>query len=211
MRLDRRLLYASLILAAVATCLTVVITRARQKARSDQPEAEGALPKAGSREKATAIGGDTAGPQGASAAQNRSGRRPPSFVQEAEGAVEKPGVEKRAIEIVGSLTEDDVVIPVMETIPDIKTCYDQLVGRNPRAAGELLVRFTVRAREGKGRVSEATIVPQQGDAAARELIHPATEQCVLNALAKAVFNAPTGGSATVTFPFTFATGGGARP
>jgi hypothetical protein len=104
----------------------------------------------------------------------------------------------------GTLDPDQVVKVIRGVMPGIKKCYETLLEKDPQASGRLVVSFTiVDAGGGTGKVSEASIVPQDRTDAAPELIAPLTEQCVVNAIGEQAFPAPEGGPVEVSFPFVF--------
>jgi hypothetical protein len=104
----------------------------------------------------------------------------------------------------GSLPKEQIRAGVRTTIGAMKECYGKLLEQIPSASGRMVVRFVIEEHEGAGRVTEASIVPEERDGGPPELIAPLTEQCVLNALAAAPFPPPQGGSVTVNYPFEFA-------
>jgi RNA polymerase sigma factor (sigma-70 family) len=106
----------------------------------------------------------------------------------------------------GALAKEEVRATMRTTIPEVKRCFEALLEKEPNAGGLLVIRFVIAERDGVGRVSEATVVPQDRDAGAPELIAPLTEQCILNALVSTPFPIPTGGPVTISYPFVLTPG-----
>jgi hypothetical protein len=101
------------------------------------------------------------------------------------------------------MSKAEVVAGIRSALPALKGCYEKLLEREPAASGRLIVRFTIVARDGAGRISEATVLPQAEDDGVPEISAPLTQLCFLNALAAAPFAAPADGPVHVTYPFTF--------
>jgi RNA polymerase sigma factor (sigma-70 family) len=148
------------------------------------------------------------------AAAALAGRKapPPRFVATApppSGAAPAEGPPKW-----GTLPKEDIQKGVRAAMPAMKACYARLLQESPGAQGRLSLRFTIVERDGAGRISDASVVThdiagtldpmQPRDGGAPELIAPATEACILEALAAAPFNAPVGGPVVVTYPVLFA-------
>jgi RNA polymerase sigma factor (sigma-70 family) len=141
----------------------------------------------------------------ASSPPPKPGRPLPRFV-----ASPPNGSERERPVAAGALPKENVRAAIRTTIPEVKRCFEALLEKEPNAGGRLVIRFVIAERDGVGRVSEATVVPQNRDAGAPELIAPLTEQCILNALASTPFPVPTGGPVTISYPFVF-TPGRTRP
>lgn len=93
------------------------------------------------------------------------------------------------------LDADDVQTAVRAAKPAVAGCYEQALKRTPDLAGRLLVRFTIRQGEGKGSLGDAEVI-EDG------LGNPFLGMCVIDALAKVDYPAPTGrGEVVVNYPF----------
>jgi hypothetical protein len=193
-------------LAAAVLALALVGLIALSRRKGEVPG--GAAPPPGSSPHATGAEGRSgsgktpeasSGLAGAGPARSGQGQRPlPRFVGRAATA-DSPG---GAAEPTGEMSPADVRAGVVQAMPAVKACYEKQLQKDSRLSGRMVVQFTIVEREGAGRISSATIVPDQGDAG-HELISPATEHCVLTALAETRFTAPVGGPVEVSFPFVF--------
>jgi hypothetical protein len=108
-------------------------------------------------------------------------------------AAAQPPVDEPAL----ALDKDDVTTVIRGLLPQIKDCYEKALVDHPDLSGRTLVKFKVRGRDGKGVVDEGEIDPDEKDT----LDSPATEQCILEVIAKAEFPVSGDGVATVSYPF----------
>jgi hypothetical protein len=107
----------------------------------------------------------------------------------------------------GPLDPNTVVAVIRTKMREVAGCYERLVlAHDPDAAGRIEVKFTIRPRDGVGRVSEASIVAPNSDAATAELASPLLQQCLLNALAEATFPPSSEEETEVVFPLDFRPG-----
>ncbi|HEX2572112.1 MAG TPA: AgmX/PglI C-terminal domain-containing protein [Polyangia bacterium] len=125
---------------------------------------------------------------------------PPSGAARPTAATEgEEGPPPLNAELDGALDKEVVRAGIQKIIPQIKTCYESALEKAPQLNGRLLVKFKIRAQDGKGVVGEGEIQP---DSDAALLAEPETGQCILDALAVAEFPAPEdGGEVTVSYPF----------
>jgi hypothetical protein len=99
--------------------------------------------------------------------------------------------------------KDKIRTSVRAVLGDLKGCYETVLGKDADVAGRLVVQMRIVARDGKGRVDDAEVVPQENGGG--DLRSPLFEQCVLEVLAKADFPRPNGDQPMiVTYPFAFA-------
>jgi hypothetical protein len=85
---------------------------------------------------------------------------------------------------------------------ELAGCYEKVLGKESKVAGRMVVQMRIVARDGKGRVDDAEVLPQENGGG--DLASPLFEQCVLEVLAKADFPRPTGDEPLiVTYPFVF--------
>ncbi len=93
------------------------------------------------------------------------------------------------------LDAQDVRTAISAAKPAVAGCYEQALARSPDLAGRLLVQFTIRQGEGKGSLGDAEVI-EDG------LGNPFLGMCVIDALAKVDYPAPTGrGEVVVKYPF----------
>jgi len=98
----------------------------------------------------------------------------------------------------GNLDKEIIRRIVRRHLNEVKYCYDQALVRQPKLEGRLVAQFTIA---GNGQVIAS--VRQSSTLAA-----PAVEMCVITAIKRWEFPAPTGGGlAMVTYPFTFSPAG----
>jgi hypothetical protein len=127
---------------------------------------------------------------------------PPRFVPAAAPPADAPATAPPRL---GRLPKEEIRRGVRGAMPAMKACYARLLQESPGTSGRLTLRFTIVEQDGAGRISDASVVPMQPrDGGAPELIAPATEACILQALAAAPFSAPVGGSVLVIYPLLFA-------
>ncbi len=101
------------------------------------------------------------------------------------------------------LDKESIRTAIMEVVPQIKQCYDRHLSSHPEAQGRVVVEFTIRRHGDEGRITDATIVPDERDGGVAELKAPLVEQCILNSLAEQTFPAPQGSGVTVVrYPLT---------
>lgn len=99
----------------------------------------------------------------------------------------------------GTLDKDAIRTAVRSVLGDIKRCYEAALDDNPTLEGRSVVRMTIVTKDGKGKVSDAEIQPNEGD-----LDAPLMQQCVLQALARADFPPSVDGKdVIVSYPFVF--------
>ncbi len=93
------------------------------------------------------------------------------------------------------LSAHDVQTAIQAAKPAVAGCYEQALKRTPDLGGRLLVQFTIRQGEGKGSLGDAEII-EDG------LGNPFLGMCVIDALAKVDYPAPSGrGEVVVKYPF----------
>jgi TonB family protein len=98
----------------------------------------------------------------------------------------------------GTLDKEIIRRIVRRHLNEVKYCYDQALARQPKLDGRLVAQFTIAAN---GQVIASL---RQSST----LGSPAVEMCVVNAIKRWEFPAPTGGGlAIVTYPFTFSPAG----
>jgi len=98
----------------------------------------------------------------------------------------------------GNLDRDIIRRIVRRHINEVKYCYDQALTHNPKLDGRLVAQFTIA---GNGQVIAS--IKQSST-----LASPQVEMCVVNAIKRWEFPAPTGGGlAIVSYPFTFSPAG----
>lgn len=130
---------------------------------------------------------------------------------ERSAAVQRPAGKPAAIqpppiqptEEPGSLDKDTIRTGIKSIIPRVEECYTKGLERNPKLAGKMVVKFVIRTKDGRGRIDEAEMDPEND-----ELQSPLVEQCILNAMAEIEFPAPSGGGEVhVSYPFVLASDG----
>ncbi|MCB9536904.1 MAG: AgmX/PglI C-terminal domain-containing protein [Myxococcales bacterium] len=93
------------------------------------------------------------------------------------------------------LDAEDVQTAIQAAKPAVAGCYEQALKRTPDLGGRLLVQFTIRQGEGKGSLGDAEVI-EDG------LGNPFLGMCVIDALAKVDYPAPSGqGEVVVKYPF----------
>jgi hypothetical protein len=98
----------------------------------------------------------------------------------------------------GNLDKEIIRRIVRRHLNEVKYCYDQALVHNPKLDGRLVAQFTIA---GNGQVIAS--VRQSST-----LGSPQVEMCVVNAIKRWEFPAPTGGGlAIVSYPFTFTPAG----
>ena len=108
-----------------------------------------------------------------------------------------PAATKPQNDVDGQLDKDTIRGVVRGTLSDITACYDAALKHNEDLAGRIVVRFTIVTKDGKGRVSDGEIQPEDGD-----LNEPRLEQCILQVLGQAQFPPSADGEPViVSYPF----------
>jgi hypothetical protein len=98
----------------------------------------------------------------------------------------------------GSLDKEIIRRIVRRHLNEVKYCYDQALVRQPKLDGRLVAQFTI---SGNGRVIASVVQSST-------LGSTPVEMCVVNAIKRWEFPAPSGGGlAIVSYPFTFAPAG----
>jgi hypothetical protein len=98
----------------------------------------------------------------------------------------------------GTLDKEIIRRIVRRHLNEVKYCYDQALVKQPKLDGRLVAQFTIA---GNGQVIASL-------KSSSTLGSPAVEMCVVNAIKRWEFPAPTGGGlAIVTYPFTFSPAG----
>jgi len=98
----------------------------------------------------------------------------------------------------GSLDKEIIRRIVRRHLNEVKYCYDQALVRQPKLDGRLVAQFTIA---GTGRVIASVVQSST-------LGSTPVEMCVVNAIKRWEFPAPTGGGlAIVSYPFTFSPAG----
>lgn len=98
-----------------------------------------------------------------------------------------------------AMSADAVKDAIGQAKPGIVACYAQALEKNAEVAGRLVVRFTIHAANGVGRLRDAEIVEDDPG-------NPFLGMCALGAIAKVEFEAAADGIVTVTYPFKFEPG-----
>ena len=103
-----------------------------------------------------------------------------------------PAADPVPAEQAGTLEKDEIRRAIRHVVPALKQCYGRLLEDEPQTwVGWCSSSPSPPTRAPAAAGSpEASIVPQTADAGAPELIAPLTEQCMLNAIARASFPAP---------------------
>ena len=119
----------------------------------------------------------------------------------------KPKAEEYTLQSVGdSLSKEKAKGRVSDTSVDMtikrnmnrfRGCYAKEVTKNPSLAGRVDVEFTIND---DGRVNGAKILSSQ-------LQNPVVEKCILQHLQGISFDPSVGGTAVITYPFTFSLSG----
>jgi hypothetical protein len=95
------------------------------------------------------------------------------------------------------LGKEEIRTAVRAVTPLLHDCYHQRLKENEGLAGKAVVKFTIVARDGEGRLDE-------GEIKRSTLEDLRLETCMLHALTRARFPLPQGeGKITVTYPFIF--------
>jgi hypothetical protein len=117
-------------------------------------------------------------------------------VEAALAAMKSVPKEPVVVSLSQSLTAAEIQTVVRGAFPTYRACYEELLGRNPTAAGSIPLKFTVQ--------SDGSVSALQIDAAAT--LHDATfDQCMVATTSPLVFpSAPS--PSTVTYPIAFAPG-----
>jgi TonB family protein len=98
----------------------------------------------------------------------------------------------------GQLDKEIIRRIVRRHVNEVRYCYEQALARQPKLDGRLVTQFTI---SGNGTVIASVI-------SSSTLRSPAVESCVVNAIRRWEFPAPTGhGLAIVSYPFTFTPAG----
>jgi hypothetical protein len=99
----------------------------------------------------------------------------------------------------GTLDKESIRATIQSIIPGIKDCYEAALVDHPNLSGRVVIKMRIRARGGRGKVDDAEV--DYDEHAEADLNSPATEQCLLERLAAAEFEAPAGGDVMVRYPF----------
>ena len=96
--------------------------------------------------------------------------------------------------IMGTLTRSDIDDTVSKHLPDIRSCYENELKKDPKLSGRIAVNFVISATGGvKSSKVQRT-----------SLENEAVESCVADQIKKIQFPAPKGGGVViVTYPFEF--------
>ena len=185
-----------LVLTAVAAAVVaaggagVVVSRTQERTTGDGRTARSAV--------AAAAQPEASPPARAEVAPIAPRRRapPPASVV----ATPRRGDPAPPVRSARSLYRDEIRAAMDGVLPRVKKCYQTLLQEDPDGARRVLVKMMIREVDGKGRIVEASIVPRDRDLAGgkTELDAPRTEQCVLDAVARAEFPP---GDATFSYPF----------
>jgi RNA polymerase sigma-70 factor (ECF subfamily) len=105
----------------------------------------------------------------------------------------------------GELDKQTIRDGIRAVIAPIKACFEAQLDRDPTLqSARVTVHFVIQPRDGKGVITEATIVPASPDAGVPDLAAPLAEQCILQAVSTASFPPPPDGQVIVEYPFMFA-------
>ena len=97
-----------------------------------------------------------------------------------------------------TIDREGIRTAIRAVTPLVKDCYDAELQRTQDAAGTIQVKFNIVAKDGKGRIDEASIM-EDSTLNGFEL-----QSCVLRELSKASFPMPAGdGQVIVHYPFKF--------
>ena len=96
--------------------------------------------------------------------------------------------------VMGTLTRSDIDDTVSKHLPDIRSCYENELKKDPKLSGRIAVNFVISATGGvKSSKVQRT-----------SLENEAVESCVADQIKKIQFPAPKGGGVViVTYPFEF--------
>ena len=103
-----------------------------------------------------------------------------------------------------ALADDDpdrayIRAAVQELLPMITECYTHALDRDPKAAGDLVVNFTIEGEPGVGGVvGDSAIDPEQST-----LADPDMRECVQETMYGLEIDPPRNGTVHVTYPFHF--------
>ena len=99
----------------------------------------------------------------------------------------------------GTLDREIIRRIVRRHLNEVRYCYEQALARRPSLEGRLVVQFAIA---GTGQVTTSLLQSSSVPA-------PAVGDCVVNAVRRWAFPAPSGGGmALVSYPFTFSPAGG---
>ena len=117
----------------------------------------------------------------------------------AAGATQAPSpapqarVSRGHPDVTGPLSREQIEQVVRRHQRGIRTCYERALASNPSLAGIVSPSWRVEAN---GRVAGARIAEDTlGD--------PNVADCILREVGRMRFDAPSGGSVAITYPFTF--------
>ncbi len=91
----------------------------------------------------------------------------------------------------GKLDKDLIRRVVRAHIPEIRACYNQALARDPNAAGNIVIDFTIGEQ---GRVTSTAVGSSDFEDAA-------VPQCMRTAIGGWLFPKPEGGAVDVSYPF----------
>ncbi|MDB4966625.1 MAG: hypothetical protein JWN44_2314 [Myxococcales bacterium] len=135
----------------------------------------------------------------ANAAAAKKAQPAPATAKKPATSAGPPAPEKAAIE--GGLDKDTVRRVIRDTLGDLRACYDAALEDNEHLAGRIVVEMKVVTENGKGRVKEGEIVPNDSG----DLDAPKMQQCILEALSRAEFPPSVDGQPVIIrYPFAFA-------
>jgi hypothetical protein len=97
------------------------------------------------------------------------------------------------------LDADQIREVIRGQLNDVKSCYEAALVDTPNLSGRIMVSMTIKAKNGKGIVDEAEVIPSEEGG---DLVSPSVEQCLLGVMSRAEFPAPDGdGEVLVHYPF----------
>ena len=95
----------------------------------------------------------------------------------------------------GQLSKVDIKMGIEEAIPVVQRCYEQALEASPDLAGKVVVRFSIAAKDGSGRLKDAEIIKDG-------IGNPFLGMCMLGAIGKIEFPVPDNeGIVVVNYPF----------
>lgn len=93
----------------------------------------------------------------------------------------------------GTLDKAAIQAVVHQNRDAIRSCYEFAIAKNPKLSGKIVVAFKIGETGATSgvEISDATLTDEQ------------VQQCIVAAVSKWSFPAPTGGSVHVNYPFLF--------
>lgn len=89
---------------------------------------------------------------------------------------------------------------VVESLSDLRGCYEGWLLEDPDLAGRIVVELAIADQDGLGQVVEAVVTESSAG-------HEVFEACVTSVLGELAFDSPGNGTLVVSYPFLFARDG----